>query len=87
MLANAQADCNVFPVTQTNLSRPPMEKALRNEDGSMISHASWDVIKVSAKTAIGIYLRKLKVDQPSKKYFRVHHTKEWNNAIAFLEVA
>jgi hypothetical protein len=64
-----------------------MEKALRNEDGSMISHASWDVIKVSAKTAIGIYLRKLKVDQPSKKYFRVHHTKEWNNAIAFLEVA
>jgi len=64
-----------------------MEKALRNEDGSMITHASWDVIKVSAKSAIGIYLRKLKVDQPSKKYFRAHHTKEWNNAIAFLEVA
>jgi len=63
-----------------------MEKALRNEDGTPISHANWDVIKVSAKTAIGLHLRKLKVDQPSKKYFRIHHTKEWNNAIAFLEV-
>ena len=64
-----------------------MEKALRNEDGSMISHASWDVIKRSAKSAIGTYLRKLDADEVTKRYFRTHHTKEWNNAIAFLEKA
>jgi len=86
-LADAQVDRNVFPATHTNLSRPPMEKALRNEDGSMISHTSWDIIRVSAKTAIGIYLRKLEADQASKRYFRTHHTKEWNNAITFLEIA
>ena len=86
-LADAQADRNVFTATQTNLSRPPMEKALRNEDGTMISHASWDVIRLSAKTAIGIHLRHLKANQSKKSYFRTNHTKEWNNAIAFLEVA
>lgn len=86
-LAAAQEDRNVFPATQANLSRPPMDKALRNEDGSMISHNNWEVIRNSAKTAIGIFLRKLNAEESSKKYFRTHHTKEWNQAINFLEIA
>ncbi|KAF8809870.1 hypothetical protein BYT27DRAFT_7093271, partial [Phlegmacium glaucopus] len=86
-LADAQADRIVFPGNNTNVSRPPMERALRNEDGSMVSHVSWEIIKVSAKSAIGTYLRKLDVDAVTKKHFRTHHTKEWNNAIAFLEKA
>lgn len=86
-LADAQTDRIVFPGNHTNVSRPPMEKALRNEDGTMISHISWEVIKLSAKSAIGTYLRKLDADVVTKKFFRTNHTKEWNNAIAFLEKA
>ena len=86
-LYDAQLDRNVFPATQANLSRPPMEKALRNEDGSIISHTSWDIIRMSAKTAVGIHLRKLNPDELSKRYFHTHHTKEWNDAITFLETA
>jgi len=86
-LADAQADRFVFPGNQTNLSRPPMEKALRNEDGTMVSRISWEVIKLSAKSAIGLHLRQLEAVEVSKRYFCTHHTKEWNNAIAFLEAA
>jgi hypothetical protein len=86
-LNDARFDPDVFSATHANVSRPPMDKALRNEDGTMITRASWDVIKRSAKTAIGIYLRNLKVDESSKRYFRTYHTKEWNNTITFLETA
>ena len=86
-LADAQDDRTVFPGNHTNTSRPPMEKALRNEDGSMISRISWEVIKLSAKSAIGTYLRKLNADEVTKKCFRTNHTKEWNSAIAYLEKA
>jgi len=86
-LADAQADHFVFPGNQTNLSRPPMDKALRNEDGSMVNRVSWEVIKSSAKSAIGTHLRKLEADEVTKKYFRTHHTKEWNDAVAYLEIA
>jgi len=86
-LTDAQADRTVFPGNHTNVSRPPMEKALRNEDGSMISRISWEIIKLSAKSAIGTHLRKLDADVVTKRYFRTNHTQEWNNAIVYLEKA
>ena len=85
-LTDAQKDLTVYPGNTTNTSRPPMEKALRNEDGSLVTRASWEIIKLSAKSAIGTYLRKLDAEA-TKKHFRAHHTREWNNAIAFLEKA
>jgi len=73
--------------TKTNKSRPTMEKALRNEDGTMISHAAWVLIKDTARRAIGTHLTKLNAEKLSKKHFRTHHTVAWSKAIAFLEVA
>ncbi len=64
--------------TKTNKSRPTMEKVLRHEDGTMISHAAWVLIKDTARRAIGTHLTKLNAEKLSKKHFR---------AIAFLEVA
>ena len=64
-----------------------MEKALRHEDGTMISHAAWVLIKDTARRAIGTHLTKLNAEKLSKKYFRTHHTVAWSKAIAFLEVA
>jgi hypothetical protein len=83
--ADAKNDPGVC--TKTNKSRPTMEKALRHEDGSMISHTAWVLIKDTARRAIGTHLTKLNADKPSKRYLRTHHTVAWSKAIAFLEIA
>ena len=83
----ADAQNDPFVCTKTNKSRPTMEKALRHEDGTMISHAAWVLIKDTARRAIGTHLTKLHAEKLSKKYFRTHHTVAWSKAIAFLEVA
>jgi len=88
-------DCRSDPmvdVTEFNKSRPAMDRAIRHENGTMISLSEWNAIKGSARM-IRYELQKLPVSDrrgaPKKRrgkvYYRSHHPKEWAEAIAKLE--
>jgi hypothetical protein len=66
-----------------------MDKALRHEDGSLISAATWQGIRMSAKSAISSYLKGLgsSTEELKKTYYCNNHRTAWNKAIQFLEAA
>ncbi|KAI0044239.1 hypothetical protein FA95DRAFT_1625999 [Auriscalpium vulgare] len=88
------ADCEDQPDsgwTAANSARPPMRHCIRQADGRLINDVTYRQIRTSARivkadlTALPIaagYHGKLR----HKAYYRTHHAKKWNDAIARLEV-
>jgi hypothetical protein len=90
-LEDCKADLNVN-VSSTNASRPSMEKAIRHNDGTMITSSEWSAIKVSARAVKADLLslrpprdRRAKDQSRTKVYFRTYFRHEWDSALAKLE--
>lgn len=88
-------DCKLYPgiVTETNLSRPVMEKCIRHEDGSEISSKEWNSIKASARLLVNIYLIALKspadpsakMRTKTKTYYSKYFPQVWSDVVEKLE--
>jgi hypothetical protein len=90
-LEDCKSDPNVN-VSSTNTSRPSMEKALRHDDGTMITSSEWSAIKVSARAVKADLLslppprdQRAKDQSRTKVYFRTYFRREWDSAVAKLE--
>ena len=87
-------DCRDNPivgVTESNKSRPAMERAIRHSDGRMITDSEWNAIKASARM-IKYELHQLPAPQQrlskerwTKMYYRTNHPMQWQAAITKLE--
>lgn len=87
-------DCKDDPdvkTTETNASRPPMERAIRHSDGTMITSGEWAAIKATARL-IKVDLLELPPlrgrqakEKKTKTYFRSYYRKEWSAAIEKME--
>ncbi len=88
-------DCKNDPdarVTAANMSRFPMRRAIRHEDGTMITESQWKSIRQSAMLVARTHLESLtstaplSADQPrKKKYYKRFFPKEWDRALRELE--
>jgi hypothetical protein len=88
-------DCKTDPdvkMSSTNSSRPPMERAIRHDDGTMVTASEWAAIKASARMVKADLLslppsrdRRAKDRAKSKVYFRTYFRKEWDAAVARME--
>jgi hypothetical protein len=88
-------DCKADPdvnVSATNTSRPPLERAIRHGDGTMITASEWAAIKATARMVKLDLLslppsrdRRARDRTKSKVYFRTHFRKEWDAAVARME--
>lgn len=86
-------DCQNDPdagVSRGNKSRPPMRRAIRHEDGSMITDSQWKAIRESATIVARTHLDHLKTPvaaRPSRKksFFKQYFLKEWVLALRELE--
>ena len=79
-------------MSATNTSRPPMERAIRHGDGTMITASEWAAIKATARMVKSDLLslppsrdRRAKERTKSKGYFRTYFRKEWDAAVAKME--
>lgn len=82
-------------VSEQNKSRPPMDKVIRNQDGTMITHAEWEDIKTSARVLRNQLLslphpKRCADAEPAnnlkrKRYFTDNHGTEWQRARTALE--
>lgn len=70
-----------------------MDKAIRHPDGTMISSSEWSAIKASARLIKADLLslpaprdRRAKDQKKTKIYFRTYFRKEWEAAVAKLEM-
>lgn len=80
-------------VTNSNPSRPPMEKCVRTQDGHEISAAEYRAVKTSARRFVNTHLTSLK--EPSdpaarsrtktKTYYQKYYPKSWSEAVDKLE--
>jgi len=88
-------DCRTDPdvqLSESNKSRPPMEKAIRYPDGRMISGVEWNGIKAAAR-AIKNELLKLPAHKDrhgkslrrTKIYFRTQYPTQYEAALEKLE--
>jgi len=78
----------------SNLSRPPMRRAIRDERGDMISDPQWKSIRQSATIIAHSHLDVLRTSsvlaagQPrKKKFYKRFFLKEWRQALVALEAA
>lgn len=88
-------DCKSDPDVQlkdTNTSRPPMEKCIRDENGNKITPGEWSAIKVSSRMLVHDLLslpkskdRRAIGQSKTKKYFKAWHREEWYTAVSKLE--
>jgi hypothetical protein len=79
-------------VSSSNISHPPMQRAIRHEDRSMLSEAEWKAIRHSTMIVIRSNLDVLtpaaqaRAHQPCKKmYFKRYFPTEWTQALHELE--
>ena len=79
-------------VTKSNKSRPPMDRVVRREDGSLISTLEWNAIKASAwllKHELRLLPtptdRQAQLQAKTKVYYRSYHSREWLRAVQWLE--
>lgn len=80
-------------MSNSNPSRPPMDRCIRNQDGSEISRGEYRAIKTSARRLVNKHLTPLK--EPSdlaaknrsktKSYYQKHHAKPWDETVRNLE--
>jgi hypothetical protein len=88
-------DCKDDPdvrTSPTNMSRPPMEQAIRHTDGTMISLGEWAAIKATGRLVkmdlLSLPLprdRRAKGQKKTKTYFRTFYRTEWDAAIDKME--
>jgi hypothetical protein len=88
-------DCKTDPdvkLSATNVSRPPMEQAIRHGDGRMITASEWAAIKASARMVKVDLLslppprdRHAKDHVKTKTFFRTYYYKEWEAALFKME--
>ena len=88
-------DCQHYGlVTEKNMSRPPMEKCVRNTQGEIISTSEYNAIKATAQMLVNIHLVtlgtptdpamrvKMKMKTYYKKYF-LQNFKDINETVIF----
>jgi hypothetical protein len=88
-------DCRVDPdvkMSSSNSSRPPMERAIRHSDGTMILASEWAAIKATARMVKAELIslppsrdRRARDRTKSKVYFQTYFRKEWDAAVAKME--
>ena len=88
-------DCKMDPdvkMSSTNGSRPPMERAIRHNDGAMITASEWAAIKATARMVKADLLslppsrdRRANDRTKTKSYFRTYFRKQWDAAVARME--
>jgi len=80
-------------VTESNKSRPAMEKAVRHEDGMLINAGEWRAIKANVRVIASRDLLPLPIPRntpismkkKTKTYFTRYYLKQWNDAVLKLE--
>lgn len=80
-------------VTESNKSRPAMEKAVRHEDGTLINAGEWRAIKANARVIVNRDLLPLPIPRntplsmkkKTKTFFTRYYLKQWNDAVLKLE--
>jgi hypothetical protein len=88
-------DCRQDPtvgVTESNKSRPAMDRAIRHPDGSMVCDVKWNAIKASARLIVhelaslpqaeSNHIAKV---QKTKVFYRSQYPRQWRTAIQQLE--
>jgi hypothetical protein len=90
-----QDDCKADPdvgCSASNLSRPPMQRAIRREDGVIISDLEWQAIRQSAGIVARSHMEPLKQDPRAvvakmhkKGFVKKHFPDEWFGALIALE--
>ncbi|KAH9913635.1 hypothetical protein B0H21DRAFT_828475 [Amylocystis lapponica] len=93
-IADCQDDDDACP-TQSNPSRPPMHKAIRRTDGTLLTSAEYNHIQSSARQlTAGLLMLPLPKNVTSRKdqkikltrtHFRLYHRDKWLKAIHELE--
>jgi hypothetical protein len=79
-------------VTESNKSRPPMDRVIHHEDGSQITSQEWNTIKASARM-LKYELRQLplpldrraQIQSKTKVFYKQYYPKEWTRMILQLE--
>jgi len=92
MLEDCQKDSHNI-VTESNKSRPAMEKAVQHEDGMLINAGEWHAIKVNVRVIASRDLLPLPIPcntpismkKKTKTYFTRYYLKQWNDAVLKLE--
>jgi hypothetical protein len=90
-------DCKHDPqvgITDSNKSRMPMHRAIRHENGTLITLSQWRLIQASACAVAHSTLTNLFASDPrtagspcKKKYFKTYFLEEWQSALIQLETA
>ncbi|KAH9948378.1 hypothetical protein B0H21DRAFT_679681, partial [Amylocystis lapponica] len=93
-IADCQDDDDACP-TNSNPSRPPMQKAIRRTDGTLLTSAEWNHIQSSARQlTAGLLMLPLSKNVSSRRdqkikltrtHFRSYHRDKWLKAIHELE--
>jgi hypothetical protein len=85
-------DPNAIPSKEKNPSRPAMDRAIRNEDGTEIEKAEWKNILETARIVVNKALLPLPIPSslpPSttrtRSLYRDHYLHKWEEAIEELE--
>jgi hypothetical protein len=93
-ITDCQRDSRACP-SKSNPSRPPMHKALRHADGTMLSKNEYGRVLAAARHLSAELLqlkppkdssqKGISLQKPTRTYFRVFHHIEWMNKINELE--
>ncbi|KAI0062595.1 hypothetical protein BV25DRAFT_1838394 [Artomyces pyxidatus] len=86
-------DCKTDPAVGLSIgneSRPPMNRAIRHADGTMITPGEYSAIRASARKYKTFLLalatpRGLEKAKKTMTYFRNHHAAEWQRVVRELE--
>ncbi|KAG5649233.1 hypothetical protein H0H81_005239, partial [Sphagnurus paluster] len=88
-----KADSRAIP-DPNNPSRPLMEQALRNDDGTEITSEEWRNVLASARSILIAVLQPLalpstlpKDTNRTRSFYRDHYPAKWNDALLRLETA
>jgi hypothetical protein len=87
-------DCQHFGlVTEKNVSRPPMEKCIRNSTGETISSSEYNAIKTTARMLVNIHLVPLgtpadpaaRAKTKTKTYYKKYFLQNYKDVLDKLE--
>jgi hypothetical protein len=88
-------DCQHYGlVTEKNMSRPPMEKCVRNSQGKTISTSEYNAIKATARMLVNIHLVPLgtpadpaaRAKTKTKSYYKKYFLQNFKDVMNKLEV-
>ena len=89
-LEDCQHDVDVN-IQDSNKSRPSMDRAIRHQDGTMVTNMEWSAIKASARRIANELAglpdptnRQARMRR-TKMFYRTYHARAWTHAISRLE--